>query len=60
MKKQVVIEALNSLDDNFDTEQLIEKLLFIEKVERGLQDAKEGKVSDLDVVKQKFVAKWEK
>lgn len=60
MKEQIVIEALNLLDDNFDTEQLIEKLLFIEKVEKGLQDTREGKVVNFDKVKQQFINKWDK
>jgi len=60
MKEQIVIEALNLLDDNFDTEQLIEKLLFIEKVEKGLQDTREGKVVNVDKVKQQFINKWDK
>ncbi|MFD1258144.1 hypothetical protein ACFQ3S_15155 [Mucilaginibacter terrae] len=60
MKKQIVLEALNTLDDNFDTEQLVERLLFIEKVEKGLQDVSEGKVVSMDEVKTRFVEKWAK
>ena len=60
MKKTMVIETLNSFDDEFDAEQLIEQLLFIEKVEKGLQDVKENRVIDIDSAKQKFVNKWEK
>lgn len=60
MKKTVVIETLTSFDDEFDTEKLIERLLFIEKVEKGLQDAKEGRVLDFGEAKQKFFDKWAK
>jgi len=38
MNKIRVIETLDSLPDEFDTEALIEKLLFIEKVEKGMKD----------------------
>jgi hypothetical protein len=60
MKKNTVIETLDSFGDEFDTEKLIEKLLFVEKVEKGLKDVEEGKVYDYKDVKQKFADKWNK
>lgn len=60
MKKTTVIETLDSFEDEFDTEKLIERLLFVEKVEKGLQDVAEGKVMDYKEAKQKFTDKWNK
>jgi len=60
MKKNTVIETLDSFGDEFDTEKLIEKLLFVEKVEKGLKDVQDGKVYDYKDVKQKFSDKWSK
>jgi hypothetical protein len=60
MKKAVVIETLSSFDDEFDAEALIERLLFIEKVEKGMQDVKDGRVMNLNDAKQKFLDKWQK
>ena len=60
MKKHTVIETLESFEDEFDAEKLIEKLLFVEKVEKGLKDAEEGRVLDFKEAKQKFVDKWSK
>lgn len=60
MKKTTVLETLDSFEDEFDTEKLIEGLLFVEKVEKGLQDVKEGKVMDYKDVKRKFADKWSK
>ncbi len=60
MKKHTVIETLDSFEDEFDPELLIEKLLFVEKVEKGLKDAEEGKVLDFKEAKQKFFDKWSK
>ena len=57
MKKHTVIETLDSFEDEFDAEILIEKLLFVEKVEKGLKDAVEGRVIDYKEVKQKFFDK---
>ena len=60
MKKTMVLETLTSFDDEFAAEKLIERLLFIEKVEKGLQDVKEGRVMNFSEAKQKFFDKWEK
>jgi hypothetical protein len=60
MKKTTVIETLDSFEDEFDTEKLIERLLFVEKVEKGLQDVAEGKVIGYKEAKQKFAGKWNK
>jgi len=60
MKKHTVIETLDSFGEEFDAEKLIEKLLFVEKVEKGLDDVKDGKVLDYKEVKQKFNDKWNK
>lgn len=60
MKKTMVLETLTSFEDEFDAEKLIERLLFIEKVEKGLQDVKENRVMGLNTAKQKFVNKWAK
>jgi len=54
MKNSTVIETLDSFDDEFDAERLIEMLLFIEKVEKGLKDAEEGKTLNYSEVKQQF------
>jgi hypothetical protein len=60
MKKNTVIETLDSFEDEFDAEKLIEKLLFVEKIEKGIKDIEEGKVLDFKEAKQKFFDKWNK
>ncbi len=60
MKKNTVIETLDSFEDEFDTEKLIERLLFVEKIEKGLKDVEDGKVLDYKEAKQKFFDKWSK
>ena len=57
MKKCTVIETLDLFEDEFDTERLIEKLLFVENVEKGLNDADEGNVLSYAEAKQKFFEK---
>ena len=60
MNKAKVIETLNSLPEEFRTEELIERLLFIEKVEKGLQDAAEGRTIPFEEVRKRFEDKWQK
>jgi predicted transcriptional regulator len=42
MKKEYVIEAMKKLPQDFDLDALLEKLVFIEKVEKGLLDLDQG------------------
>ncbi len=58
MNKSRVIETLDSLPDEFDTEALIEKLLFIEKVEKGIKDASEGRTMSLQEAKLRLNSRW--
>jgi hypothetical protein len=44
MEKKKALEAIQEMPENFDLEILIERLIFIEKVEKGLEQVKEGKV----------------
>ena len=41
-------------EDEFETEKLVERLLFVEKIEKGLKDVEEGRVMDFKEAKQKF------
>ena len=60
MNKSKVLETLDQLPDEFSAEELIDRLLFVEKVEKGLRDAEKGKVISLDTAKERFEAKWSK
>ena len=44
MNKDKVIDTVNELPQNFELDELMEKLIFIEKVESGLQQVEQGKV----------------
>jgi len=59
MKKYKVIEVLDYTPDEFDVEELVEKLLFVEKIEKGIHDAEEGKVMSLLEARQKMESKWQ-
>ena len=43
MRRDKVIESIKELPQEFELETLIERLIFIEKVEQGLKQIDEGK-----------------
>jgi hypothetical protein len=59
MTKEKVIETIKGLPEHFDLDVLMERLLFVEKVEKGLEQLRNGEYVDHEDVK-KMVAKWKK
>ena len=57
MKRDKVLETVKELPQEFDLEDLIERLIFVEKVEKGLQQIKEGKTVPHEEVKE-IIKKW--
>lgn len=58
MNKAKVIETLESLPEEFSTEELLNKLLFLEKVEQGLKDVEAGKVISMQEMRNRVNQKW--
>lgn len=57
MKRERVIETIKDLPNEFDLETVIEQLIFIDKVEKGLKQTEEGKTISHEEVKKR-VSKW--
>lgn len=57
MKKSTVIQTLNELPQRFDLDEFLERLLVIEKIDDGLEEAKSGKTLSHEKLK-KMLAKW--
>ena len=57
MKREKAIDTVKELPQEFELEELIEKLVFIEKIEKGLQQAEQGKVTSHEKVKE-LTKKW--
>ncbi len=55
----MVIETMTDLPQEFELEILMEKLIFIEKIENGLKQIKEGKTKTHEEVKE-IIEKWQK
>lgn len=58
MKRETAIETINELPKEFDLEELFEKLLFIEKVEKGLEQSEKGNTVSHEKVVKHFQKKW--
>jgi hypothetical protein len=52
MKKEDVIEAMKELPQDFELEKLLEKLVFIEKIKKGLSQLEQGNTVPHDQVKE--------
>jgi predicted transcriptional regulator len=44
MTKEIALQTIEKLPPNFELEELIEQLIFIDKIEKGLEQVKEGKI----------------
>ncbi len=59
MKRAKAISTLNKFPKEFELDELIERLIFIDKVEKGLQQAEEGNIISHEQLK-KDMKKWQK
>lgn len=57
MKREKAIETINEFPQEFELEELMEKLVFAEKIEKGLQQLNEGKTIPHEQVKE-ITKKW--
>jgi len=60
MKKQTALQTVNELPREFNLEELLERLVFMEKVEKGLAQMHAGKVSAHSKVIERFRKRWAK
>jgi predicted transcriptional regulator len=59
LKKQALVNIVNELPKEFNLDDLIEKLVVVEKIEAGLEDVKKGRTLSHEKVK-KELKKWSK
>ena len=57
MTKHQVVDSLKNFPEKFSVEDLIEKLIFIEKVEEGLVQSKNGETVSMQEAKKRL-HKW--
>ena len=59
MTKEKVIEAVNDLPQEFDLDEFIERLIFVDKVEKGLQQLDDGETKTHEEAKR-IIKSWQK
>lgn len=59
MNKEKLLATINDMPHDFDLEVLMERLIFIEKVEKGLEQLESGNTITHGQVKQR-VKEWSK
>ena len=57
MKRDKLMDTIKDIPKEFELDDLIEKLVFVEKVEKGLAQVKEGKTVAHEKVKE-IAKKW--
>jgi hypothetical protein len=60
MKKRTAQATLKSMPEEFQLDDLLERLVFIEQVEKGLAELKDGKGIPQEKVMASFKRKWRK
>ncbi len=59
MTKDKVLEAIREMPQEFDLEELIERLIIIDKVQKGMKELDEGKTVSHDQAKN-IIKSWQK
>ncbi len=57
MRREKALEAVKELPQEFELDILMEKLIFVEKVEQGLKQLDSGKMTPHAQVKE-MIKKW--
>lgn len=60
MKKRTAQETLKGMPDEFSVDELLERLLLIEQIEKGEKEIEEGKGIPHTKVVASFKRKWRK
>ena len=55
--KTQIKNSLENLPENVTVDQVIDQLLFIEKIQKGLDDSKNGRINSKEEAKEKL-SKW--
>ncbi len=57
LTKEIVIKSINNLPDKFSIDDLLERLIILQKIETGLEQSKTGQTFSTEEVKEKL-KKW--
>jgi len=54
MTKEMVLDSLEAMPNEFPLEELLERLVFMQKVEEGIKQSEQGETVPIDQVKQRL------
>ncbi|MFC2131200.1 hypothetical protein ACFLSQ_07175 [Bacteroidota bacterium] len=57
LQKEQVSETVQSMPEQFDIDDIVEKLIILDKIQKGLKDSEEGKVFS-EKNSEKRLEKW--
>ena len=57
MKKSAVLDVVSKLPDEVSVDEVIERLIIVEKIEKGQQQVKDNKVTSEEQAREKL-NKW--
>ena len=57
LSKTKVIKTISGFPENFSIDELVDKMILLDKIEKGLLEVKEGKVISHEEAKEKM-SKW--
>jgi predicted transcriptional regulator len=55
--KTQIRNSLDNLPENFTIDQVIDRLIYLEKIQKGLDDSKNGRINSKEEAKQKL-SRW--
>lgn len=58
MTRKTAIQAINELPEKFELDQLLERLIFMDKVQKGITQAEKGEVTPHTKVVRAMKKKW--
>ena len=59
LTKTTVIKTITRFPDNFSIDELVDKMILLEKIEKGIHDADNGRVISEDEL-EKRIEEWSK
>ncbi len=60
LSKKAVMRTLREMPERFAAEDLIERIVLLQKMEEGMADVKAGRVFTMDEMRAHIQAKWSK
>lgn len=58
VRKEAVLNALKEMPERFDADDLIARIMLLQKVEEGMDDVRAGRIFSLEEMREHIARKW--